>query len=219
MNDVERLHKDLTERFRGRKVELDPSETDTGPWFVRVFRDGDLYPVVVEWRPGFGFGLSTPGPDDFGTGVDESYPNAKATYDRVVQLVLSGNPSVPPVAVRLAELRQAAGLTQTALADRLGIKQANVSKVENRDDLHLSTMARFVEVMGAKLSVRAIFPDGRAIELDIPGEKAGTCAAAIDNHEIEIKTEVCVNLSVPVNPPNADVIAFPQGSNHWKKQN
>ncbi|WP_435011207.1 helix-turn-helix domain-containing protein [Tundrisphaera lichenicola] len=186
MNDVERLHQDLAGRFRGRKVELDPSETETGPWFLSVDRDGALPPVVVEWRPEFGFGLSTPGPDDFGTGVDESYPNARATFDRVVQLVLSGSPSVPPVAVRLAQLRQAAGLTQAALADRLGIKQANVSKVENRDDLHLSTVARFVEGMGARLSVRAIFPDGRALELDLPGERAGTCAAAIENHEMEI---------------------------------
>jgi transcriptional regulator with XRE-family HTH domain len=204
MNDVERLHKDLTERFRGRKVEIDPSETETGPWFVSVSRDGDLPPVVIEWRSGYGFGVSTPGPDDFGTGVDEAYPNTKATFDRVVQLVLSGNPSVPPVAVRLAELRQANGLTQAALADRLGIKQANVSKAENRDDIHLGTMARYVEAMGARLAVSAVFPDGRSYRIAIPNpDEAGHASGELD---LTIKTEVAVHFPMPTDP---DVMMLP----------
>jgi transcriptional regulator with XRE-family HTH domain len=171
VNDVERLHKDLAERFRGRKVEIDPSGTETGSWFVNVFRDGDLAPVVVEWRPGTGFGLSTPGPDDFGTGVDESYPNAKAAFDRVVQLVLSDGPSVPPEAVRLAGLRQAGGITQAELAGRLGVAQANVSKVENRDDIQVGTLARIVEAMGATLSIQAVYPDGTVTNLAIPANE------------------------------------------------
>jgi transcriptional regulator with XRE-family HTH domain len=212
MNDVERLHQDLAERFRGRKVEIDPSETETGPWFVSVSRDGGLPPVVVEWRSGYGFGLSTPGPDDFGTGVDESYPNAKATFDRVVQLVLSGDPSVPPAAVWLAELRQAAGLSQAILAGRLGIKQANVSKVENRDDIQLSTLARIVEALGARLSVRAILPDGTSRELDVPGAKADAPGGRSGPSVAEIRAEVALPASA-----NPDVMPITTRPNLLKQ--
>ena len=186
MNDVERLHRDLGERFPDRSVAIDPAETKTGSWFVDVPRDGGLPPVVVEWRPGYGFGLSTPTADDFGVGVDESYPDARATFDRVVRLVLSGNPSVAPSAVRLGELRRIAGLTQSVLAARLGIEQACVSRMENRQDIQLTTMIRYVEAIGAKLSVWAILPDGKSVELAVPGSMMAVAG-------VEVGTDVAVN--------------------------
>jgi DNA-binding XRE family transcriptional regulator len=60
----------------------------------------------------------------------------------------------------LNELREARELTQDSLADILGINQAAVSKLENRMDMYLSTLRRFVEAMGGQLVISAHFPDG-----------------------------------------------------------
>lgn len=49
----------------------------------------------------------------------------------------------------LAAVRHAANLTQSELAQRMGIKQSALSGVENRDDLLLSTLASYLEAAGA----------------------------------------------------------------------
>ena len=166
MMAIEKIRGDLAERFPDLVIQLDPSETATGSWFLDVYREGDLDPVNVEWRPDRGFGVTTPGPSDYGTGVDEVYGSAEATFRRVVQLVESGGSTVPPEAVRLAELRQSRGLSQAEVAGRAGVKQANISRIEGREDLKISTLARVVAAMGATLSIRAKFPDGTERELE-----------------------------------------------------
>ena len=60
----------------------------------------------------------------------------------------------------LHQLRQAMNLTQEELASTLNVKQATVSKLERRDDMYISTLARFVEAVGGELEVRARFPNG-----------------------------------------------------------
>ncbi len=167
MNQVERLRDDLAKRFPSLAVAIDEPADVQGSWFLDVRRDGDARPVVVEWRPDRGFGVSTPEADDYGFGPDELYPNAKAAFDRVVRLVLSGGRTEPPRAVRLAELRQYLGISQEELAERAGVGQANISRIEGRGDLKISTLARVVEAMGASLSIRARFPDGVERELEV----------------------------------------------------
>ena len=124
-------------------------------------------PVIIEWRSDRGFGVSTQEVDDYGSGPDELYPNAKAAFDRVVRLVLSGGRTEPPRAVRLAELRQYRGISQAELAERAGVGQANISRIEGRDDLKISTLVKVVEAMGGSLSIRARFPDGVEKELEV----------------------------------------------------
>ena len=63
--------------------------------------------------------------------------------------------------LRLAEIRQARKLSQDELAVKLKVRQAAVSKVENRDDLRISTLRRHIEAMGGKLLIQAEFPEGR----------------------------------------------------------
>lgn len=60
----------------------------------------------------------------------------------------------------LAKLRQARRLSQEVLAERLGARQASVSKLERRSDLHLSTLRAYVEALGGTLEITARFPDG-----------------------------------------------------------
>ncbi len=59
----------------------------------------------------------------------------------------------------LAQVRQAVGLTQTQLAEELGIAQGDVSKIERRDNLRLATLARFIEATGGHLRIVAIYDD------------------------------------------------------------
>ena len=65
----------------------------------------------------------------------------------------------------LTELRAAAGLTQTQLAKILEVSQAEVSKIEKRTDMYVSTLASYVKAMGGKLEIRAVFPDSGSVEI------------------------------------------------------
>ncbi len=59
----------------------------------------------------------------------------------------------------LKDLRKARRLTQESMAKLLGIKQENVSRLEKRSDLLLSTLCNYVEAMGGRLRLIAEFPD------------------------------------------------------------
>ncbi|MER8958286.1 MULTISPECIES: helix-turn-helix domain-containing protein [unclassified Mesorhizobium] len=62
------------------------------------------------------------------------------------------------VGISLKTLRQALGLTQLELAQRLGVGQAAVSKIEQRGDVQISSLQRYVEALGARLRIDAVFP-------------------------------------------------------------
>jgi transcriptional regulator with XRE-family HTH domain len=60
----------------------------------------------------------------------------------------------------LAEIRKSAGLTQEELAATLGIQQPSLSKLENQDDMQISTLRRLVEALGGSLEINARLPKG-----------------------------------------------------------
>ena len=60
----------------------------------------------------------------------------------------------------LAELRGALQLTQEEVADRLSIAQSNVSRLERRQDMLISTLQEVVRSVGGELRLSAVFPDG-----------------------------------------------------------
>lgn len=65
----------------------------------------------------------------------------------------------------LRELRKARSLTQAKLARSLHVKQEQVSRIEQRTDLHISTLRRQVEAMGGELTILACFPNGAPVKL------------------------------------------------------
>ena len=65
----------------------------------------------------------------------------------------------------LKDLRKALKQTQVSVARELGIKQENVSRIEKRTDLLISTLTSYVQAMGGKLHLVAQFPDRPPIEL------------------------------------------------------
>ena len=68
------------------------------------------------------------------------------------------------VAFQLAELRRELGVDQSELADRLGLTQAGISKLERSADPKLSTLRKLVEALGGTLRIQAEI-DGRTVEL------------------------------------------------------
>lgn len=61
----------------------------------------------------------------------------------------------------LRDLRKALGKTQVAVAKKLGMKQENVSRIEQRADVLLSTLDSYLKALGGRLRLVAEFK-GRA---------------------------------------------------------
>ena len=76
-----------------------------------------------------------------------------------------GSPIQIP-SVDLAALRRERGLTQVELARRCGMSQSDLSKLERRGDVRLSTLRAHAEALGG--SMRVLFvSEGREVEIDI----------------------------------------------------
>lgn len=65
----------------------------------------------------------------------------------------------------LQDLRKAMGFTQVHMAETLKIGQNNVSRIEKRSDLLISTLRGFIEAMGGHLHLVAEFPDRPPVSL------------------------------------------------------
>jgi len=61
--------------------------------------------------------------------------------------------------IRLTELRNALGINQEELGELLNKKQAAISRLERRSDMHVSTLREFIKALGGKLEIIARFPD------------------------------------------------------------
>lgn len=66
-------------------------------------------------------------------------------------------------ALALGQLRADRGVTQIELAEWLGKSQGNVSEIEHRKDVYLSTLREYIEALGGRLEVAAVFEDDRRI--------------------------------------------------------
>ncbi len=71
----------------------------------------------------------------------------------------------------LKDLREAVERTQKDLAVQLGVGQDTVSRIEQRSDILLSTLRRYVEAMGGELKLVARFPDREPFVIDRIGPK------------------------------------------------
>lgn len=69
--------------------------------------------------------------------------------------------------IGLYEMRRHLDWSQVGLAAALGISQAAVSQLENAQDLTLSRLQKYLEPLGAKLRIQAVFDNGED-EFSIP---------------------------------------------------
>lgn len=61
--------------------------------------------------------------------------------------------------IRLYELRHAEALSQVEVAGRLEITQSAVSKLEHAEDVRVSTLRDYLQAIGARLELVAVFDD------------------------------------------------------------
>lgn len=87
----------------------------------------------------------------------ETKPRAKARYDAVLDEIRARQAT-------LRRLREARALTQSTVAELLDMDQSEVSRLERRSDMLLSTLKRFVEATGGELHVIVTYPDGGPVE-------------------------------------------------------
>lgn len=88
----------------------------------------------------------------------ETKPRAKARHDAVLAEINSRQ-------VTLRRLREARALTQSTVADLLDMDQSEVSRLERRSDMLLSTLKRFVAATGGEMHIVVQYPDGGPVEL------------------------------------------------------
>lgn len=65
----------------------------------------------------------------------------------------------------LRDVRKAQELTQARMAELLGVSQDNISRLEGRADMLLSTLRSYVTAMGGSLELMVRFPDRPAVSL------------------------------------------------------
>lgn len=92
---------------------------------------------------------------NFKTLVDNMSPEAKKKAAEKANNMMAEMP--------LAELRQARKFSQVQIAELLEIQQPAVAKMEQRADMYISSMRRFIEAMGGQLEIRAHFADGDVV--------------------------------------------------------
>ena len=73
--------------------------------------------------------------------------------------------------VSLSELRQAKLATQVALANSLDMSQGEVSRLERRGDMYVSSLARYIAALDGNLELRARFRKGRPYTLRLGDPK------------------------------------------------
>ncbi len=66
----------------------------------------------------------------------------------------------------LRELRKAQKKSQTAIAKKLKVKQAAVSKMESSTDMYLNTIRKYIEAMGGRLDLIAYFPGNKMVRIN-----------------------------------------------------
>ena len=76
----------------------------------------------------------------------------------------------------LQELRKAIDSTHRDVAEELKISQDDVSRLEKRSDIMLSTLRKYIEATGGKLSLVAQFPGHPPVEITAFSENISQCA-------------------------------------------
>ena len=77
--------------------------------------------------------------------------------------------------VSLRTIREGMGRSQAEVAEALGTDQGEVSRIERRGDVRMSTLRRYAEAVGARLEVAFVFDEAgrRRALIEEPDASAG----------------------------------------------
>ena len=67
----------------------------------------------------------------------------------------------------ISQLREIRGATQESVAERMKVTQSNVSHFEHNPNIFLRSLADYVEALGGRLEIQAVFPD-QVVTLAVP---------------------------------------------------
>lgn len=157
VNSIERLERRVLKELPKAKASLDRPVKPSGHWWLDLSLDD--HRVAVEWRPKQGFGIHCSAEPQPFSGPEEVLENAREAAERVVELLRRRQYARPPRSVVLKELREMASLTQVELAEKLGVGQATISKMERRKDITLAALRKWIQSIGGDLEILAKFPD------------------------------------------------------------
>lgn len=164
MNPIESLQRDIERSLPSTWTRLRRPRNPEGMWWLDAKQNE--YVVTVQWSPRRGFGISASAiSDGYGEGPEETYGEQESATTRVLELLRTKVPTVPPHDVVLRELRALLGVTQEQLAERLGVQQAAVSRLERREDITLSSLRRYVDALGAELEINVRTAAGHTVRL------------------------------------------------------
>jgi|SRR5215467_7288305 len=87
-------------------------------------------------------------------------PERRARIEQREQAIEAG--------LTISQLREARGATQESVAERMKVTQSNVSHFEHNPNIFLRSLADYVEALGGRLEIRAVFHD-QTVTLAVPG--------------------------------------------------
>lgn len=104
--------------------------------------------------------------------IDQLPPNRRARIQAGADAIVQ--------AARLSEVRRALTVTQAVLSERSGLKQGEISRIENNvASVQLKTLGRYVQGLGGTLKVVAEFPDGSHADIPLRDGKPVKSRAAV----------------------------------------
>lgn len=145
----------LKGKYPSLEVTLDAPVSPNGDWFLDI-SSGPQH-LVVQWNQTKGFGLSL-APGEYGENPSETYSSTDAVYGRIIS-ILSEDRMQPlrDESLSLGELRRRFGVSQTAVAERIGAKQSTLSNLERAGDAYLSSVRKVIEALGGQMRIVADF--------------------------------------------------------------
>jgi hypothetical protein len=166
---IETLVRLLGESFESTTVSVDAPRDPEGEYWLDVAVE--RFRSSVSWRPKIGFGIYVSESDGYGERPDEVYERPETTCTRIGQMIARAKDTRARSLMHLRELRDIVGTSQVELAAELKVNQAAVSRMENRADMHISSLHEYVAAMGGELELRAKFKDFEARIEPVPALK------------------------------------------------
>lgn len=74
----------------------------------------------------------------------------------------------------LLELREAAGISQGEMSERLGMAQSNLSRLEKYQDWKITTLEDYVEALGGNVHIMVELPDRAPVSFGVSEFLDGT---------------------------------------------
>jgi len=93
----------------------------------------------------------------------------------------------------LDQLRSSRKFTQAQLSQTLGMTQAAISKLEFRHDSYVSSVRKYIEAIGGKMEIHAVFPEGAIKLRGLDGDEKITLLRSMVRGQVRISPDLVGN--------------------------